>query len=177
MRLFIAIPLPTDVRRAVSAVQESLVESGAQGRFVPRENFHITLHFIGQSDALSDAVEAVREAVRDIRPFVLRLSHYGGFGGARGKTAFLSVTGDLDELNRLYETLESALWERGFSKNRGRLSPHITLGRNVTGDAGFDPGTQRAAFTVPSVVLYESTRVGDEMRYTAVHTEPIVKQD
>ena len=173
MRLFIAIPLPTDVRRAVCAVQTRLMELGAQGRFVPQENFHITLHFIGNSNALSDAVDAIREAVYDIRPFVLRLGGYGSFGGERGKTAYLSVTGDLSELNRLYETLESALWERGFSKNRGRLTPHITLGRNVAGDETFDAGAQKAAFTVPAIVLYESARVGDAMRYTAVHTEPI----
>lgn len=177
MRLFIAIPLPTDVRRAVCAVQARLMESGAQGRFVPRENFHITLHFIGESNALSDAVDAMREAVRDIRPFVLRLGPYGGFGGERGKTAFLSVTGDLDELNRLYETLESALWDRGFSKNRGRLTPHITLGRNVTGDEDFAALAQKAAFTVPSVVLYQSERLGGAMRYTPIHTEPITRQD
>ena len=173
MRLFIAIPLPTDVRRAVSAAQARLMESGAAGRFVPCENFHITLHFIGNSDALSDAVDAIRAAVRGIRPFVLRLGGYGGFGGERGRTACLSITGDLDELNRLYETLESALWERGFAKNRGRLTPHVTLGRNVTGDGAFDPGPQTAAFTVTSVVLYESRHDNGRMRYTAVHAEPL----
>ncbi len=173
MRLFIAIPLPPDVRRAVAAVQSQLKESGASGRFVPKENFHITLHFIGESNDLSDAVEAIREAVRDIRPFLLRLDAYGGFGGKQGKTAFVSVTGELDELNRLYESLESALWERGFSKNRGRLTPHITLGRNVTGDADFDPGKQTAAFRVTSVVLYESQYEHGAMHYIPVHTEPV----
>ena len=173
MRLFIAIPLPTDVRRAASAAQARLIESGAEGRFVPRENFHITLHFIGESDKLSDAVEALQESVSDIRPFVLRLSDYGGFGGQNGRTSVLTVTCDTDELRLLYETLESALWERGFSKNRSTLSPHITLGRNVVNDEGFVLPKQTAAFTVTELVLYESTSVNGRMRYTPLHRERI----
>ena len=47
------------------------------------------------------------------------------------------MTGDLPELGRLHETLESALCERGFGRGRGRLEPHVTLGRSITGDDGF----------------------------------------
>lgn len=173
MRLFIAIPLPTDIRRAVNAAQTGLIASGAEGRFVPRENFHITLHFIGESDRLAEAVEAIQAAVRDIRPFVLRLAGYGGFGGKNGKTSFVEVTCDTGELARLYESLESELWERGFMKNRSTLSPHITLGRNVQNDEAFTLPKQTAAFTVTDVVLYESVSMGGRMRYVALHKEPV----
>ena len=77
MRLFIAIPLPPDITRALSADRVALEEHGATGRFVPRENYHITLHFLGETDALKDITDAMHEAVRDIRPFVLRLREYG----------------------------------------------------------------------------------------------------
>ena len=77
----------------------------------------------GETDALADATDALREAVRDIRPFVLRLQNYGSVKTEGSHTSFLQVSCDNDELNRLYESLESALWERGFSKNRGRLTP------------------------------------------------------
>ena len=80
---------------------------------------------------------------------------------------------DSEELNRLYETLESALWERGFSKNRGRLTPHITLGRKIEGDDGFVLPPQKAAFTANSLVLYESTSERGQMVYTPVHREKL----
>ena len=174
MRLFIAIPLPPDILRAVSAAQAALIQSGATGRFVPRENFHITLHFIGESDQLSGAAEAMHEAVRDIRPFVLRLHEYGGFGGEKGRTTYLSVKADTEELKRLYEALESALWENGFSHARGRFAPHITLGRNVVGDEGFLLPPQKAAFTANAIVLYESHSDKGQMRYTSVHRERLL---
>ena len=171
MRLFIAIPLPPDITRALSAARVALEAQGATGRFVPRENYHITLHFLGETDALKDIADAMRQAVRDIRPFVLRLKEYGSFKTDGSHTGFVNVTCDSEELNLLYESLESALWERGFSKNRGRLTPHITLGRKVEGDEGFVLPPQKAAFTANAVVLYESASVRGQMQYNVLHRE------
>lgn len=170
MRLFIAIPLPPDIRRAVADTAARLRAHGATGRFVPAENYHVTMHYIGESDALSDAADALREATRDCLPFLLRLSGYGVFSGRSGSTGFVRMTGDLDELLRLHETLEAALWERGFDHGRGRFDPHITLGRNITGDEGF-ACPRNEAFTVQQIVLYESRNVRGEMVYTPLHRE------
>lgn len=171
MRLFFAVPLPPDILREVARARVALEEFGARGRFVPRENYHITLHFLGETDALADATDALRDAVRDIRPFLLRLQRYGSFKTDGSHTSFLQVFCEGDELNRLYESLESALWERGFSKNRGRLTPHITLGRKIEGDEGFVLPPQKAAFTANTVVLYESRSERGQMVYTPIHRE------
>ena len=171
MRLFIAIPLPPDITRALAAARVALEAQGATGRFVPRENYHITLHFLGETDALKDIADAMRQAVRDIRPFVLRLKEYGSFKTDGSHTGFVNVTCDSEELNLLYESLESALWERGFSKNRGRLTPHITLGRKIEGDEGFSLPPLKAAFTANTVVLYESRSDHGQMIYTPIHRE------
>ena len=171
MRLFIAIPLPPDIIRAVSAARVALEAHGASGRLVSRENYHITLHFLGETDALKDISDAMHEAVRDIRPFVLRLRDYGSFKTDGSHTGFVNVSCDSEELNHLYETLESALWERGFSKNRGRLTPHVTLGRKIEGDEGFVLPPQKAAFTANTVVLYESRTERGQMVYTPLHRE------
>ena len=174
MRLFIAIPLPPDITRALSAARVALEAHGATGHFVPRENYHITLHFLGETDALKDITDALREAVRDIKPFVLRLKEYGSFKTDGSHTGFVNVTCDSEELNRLYESLESALWERGFSKNRGRLTPHVTLGRKIEGDEDFVIPPQKAAFTANAVVLYESSSVRGQMQYAVLHREMLV---
>lgn len=172
MRLFIAVPVPTDIRRAVAERKERLKAAGGSGRFVIEENYHITLHFIGESDDLMGAAEAMREAVYDARPFLLRLTDYGFFPTGSGNTGYIGVSDETGELSALYETLEDALWDRGFSKNRSRLVPHITIGRNITGDGAFScPGKE--AFTANSIVLYES-RIGKRgPEYLPVHKERI----
>ena len=174
MRLFIAIPVPPDIRRAAVRAQEALIAAGAEGRFVPPENFHITLHFLGETDALSDAAAAMRAAVSDIRPFVLRTVGAGAFGGKNGRTAYLAMKCDSDELERLYELLESALWEHGFSRSHSRLVPHITLARNVQGAEDAAAPAMNAAFTAGAMVLYESVNERGRMRYTPLHTERFV---
>ncbi len=179
MRLFIAIPLPPDVRRALAGAQQRLRGASAGGRYVPPENFHITLHFIGESSDLSGAAAACEEAVRGIRPFVLRLSGYGSFLRGDARTGFISLSGELAELYRLHETLTAALCARGFplTGSHKRLTPHITLARNVQHAEEVPPAlsniagdaAEGAAFTANQLVLYESENVGGRMQYTPLH--------
>ena len=174
MRLYIAIALPPDIRRAAADTAARLRAHGAEGRFVPPENYHITLRFIGESNALCEAAEAMHSAARDCRPFLLRLSDYGAFSGkSESSTGFVTVRDDQGELRRLYETLEAALWERGFDRGRSRLMPHITLGRSITGDTGF-ACPRNEAFTAQGMTLYESQSVRGQMAYTPLHKELFV---
>ena len=170
MRLFIAVPLPKDVQRSVFAVQEALRMQSSAGRFVPQGNHHITVRFLGESDALYDVTEAMHEAVCDAKPFLLRLGGYGYFTHGGARTSFIRLSGGINELDRIHSTLESALWERGFVHGRGRFDPHITLGRAVEHDK-LTLTVPNEAFWARSIVLYESNNVQGQMQYTPLHTE------
>ncbi len=171
MRLFIAVPLQKDVQRSIYAYQSRIEQVSKAGRFVPFANHHITLHFIGESDSLYDITSAMHEAVKDARPFLLHLGEYGFFTHGGARTSFLTVTGELDELYRIHSILETELWERGFSKGKGRLQPHITLARAVEhGDISAIP-IPRDGFRINSIVLYESHSEKGKQVYTPVHTE------
>ncbi len=174
MRLFIAIPLPPDVRRELSAAQQRLMGVCPEGRFVPSENFHITLHFIGESADMAGAALACDEAVRGIHPFVLRLSDYGSFARGRARTGYIGLSGDMDELYRLHETLTAALRAHGFACEQKRLTPHITLARELTHGSSvpemeFPITGSGAAFTASQLVLFESRNVRGRMVYSPLH--------
>ena len=171
MRLFIAVPLPKDVQRAVYTVQEGLRASSTAGRFVPPGNHHITLRFLGETNALADIAAAMHEAVKDAKPFLLRLGALGSFTHGGARTSYLSVTGELDELFRIHETLEAALFEYGFAGGKVRFTPHITLARAVEHGDLKKVAVPNAAFTVRSIVLFESTNENGRMVYTPIHTE------
>jgi 2'-5' RNA ligase len=162
MRLFIAIELPKSFKREVTLVQTRLKTLSATGRYVQTNNFHITLHFIGESDDLTGAVDAMREAARGIRPFELHLGRYGSFEKNGSRTSYLSVAGELEELRALYESLQSALYDQGFSRNMKQFTPHITLGRSVVHDELVDAEIKgyapNASMQVGGIVLFESTR-------------------
>ena len=174
MRMFIAIPLPPDVRRELSAAQQRLMGVCPGGRFVPSENFHITLHFIGESADMAGAALACDEAVRGIRPFVLRLADYGSFARGRARTGYIGLSGELTELNRMHETLTAALRANGFHCEQRRLTPHITLARELTHGPEVPemevPITGAgAAFTASQLVLFESRNVRGQMMYSPLH--------
>lgn len=176
MRLFIAIELPASFKGEVERVQKEVKQLSSGGRFVPRDNFHITLHFIGDSQDLVGATSAMAEAVRGIRPFELHLGKYANLEkNSRGCTSVLRVLGELEELRAMYESLESALSDRGFSRERKQFSPHITLGRSVELDdisiAELERLSPNASMQVRSITLYESTREGSRMVYTPLHRE------
>ncbi len=173
MRLFIAIELPKSFCKEVLRVQEALQGQSRGGRFVPASNFHITLHFIGESGDLAGAAAAMDEAARGIRPFALHLGRLSSFPRKDGHTAFLSVLGELDELNALYESLQSALGERGFPRELKRYTPHITLGRSVILADGalesLDALSPNASMQVQSIALFESVRREGRMIYSVLH--------
>ena len=180
MRMFIGIPVPPDVQRALVLAQNRLRESAGDARYVPRENFHVTMHFIGESRDLEGAAAACDEAVRGIRPFLLRLSGYGSFAG--GATGYVSLTGELPELYRLHEALIAGLAARGFSLAGGhkRIVPHITLARDlkaVPDDAAIasllSGSAEGAAFTANRLVLFESHNENERMVYMPLHKSAI----
>jgi len=173
MRLFIAIELPKSFCKEVLRLQDAVRAQSQGGRFVQGDNFHITLHFIGESADLAEAVEAMNQASRGIRPFELHLGRFSSFTRKDGHTPFLSVLGELDELSALYESLQSALSERGFPREQKRLTPHITLGRsvNLSDEAieslsAFSPN---ASMQVQGITLFESVRRENRMVYSVLH--------
>lgn len=170
MRLFIAIPLPKDIQNTVFSVQEEFRKHTTAGRFVPQGNHHITIRYLGENDALADIADAMQEAVKDAKPFLLRLGSLNEFLHKGSRTSYLSVTGELDEFFRIHQTLESSLLDRGFVRGRGKPEPHITLARSVEHDPFFTLEVPKEAFRVHSIVLFESTNLRGNMVYTPLHT-------
>ena len=176
MRLFIAIELPKSFKEALKTIQREVKQKSAGGRFVDPEGFHLTLRFIGESNDLAGAAAAMREAVRGIRPFMLKLGEYGCFDRDTGATGYVSVTGELKELSILHEALRCAMYDNGFSRERGRFTPHITLGRNITHDE-IALGELKAlpnmnvTMNASSITLFESVRGERGMIYNALHRE------
>lgn len=177
MRLFIAIDLPIQMKRTLLGLQNAL-KANAKGRMVPLENFHITLHFIGESDALSDAVSAMQAAIRGIRPFNLHLSGYDTFRRSDSITSIVRIGGDLDELSLLYESLQSSMYDHGFSREYKRFSPHITLARSVIYNSNeaekkLFGSKVNASMQVREITLFESRRTPHGMQYIPLHREKL----
>ena len=80
MRLFVAINLPDDVRRAVDEAVEVVRERDMPARWTDPGQYHVTLKFIGEvrPDRRDDHVEVLRRIGERLYESELRLSDSGG---------------------------------------------------------------------------------------------------
>jgi 2'-5' RNA ligase len=178
MRLFIAIDIPKQMKSEVQRLQNALRQAAVSGRYVPIDNMHITLSFLGETDDAYSAVSAMKHAAEGIRCFPLHLGGYNYFEREGSKTSYVEVLGDMRELRALHSALTAALRDYGFKTDYKQFTPHITLARNVVHD---DKCTQalkhispslNASMNVNGIILYESIRKEHGMEYIPLHKEP-----
>ena len=125
IRLFVALALPGLVKAQLGALAGGI--PGA--RWIPPENYHLTLRFIGEIEAWrAEEVDTALAAIRAPR-FDLALAGIGTFEKA-GRIQSLHVTAERSEaLSRLQAKVETALQRVGLEPERRRFAPHVSLAR------------------------------------------------
>jgi len=125
IRLFVALALPAALK-----TQLALLAGGIPGaRWVPPENYHLTLRFIGEVEPWR--AQEVDDALAGIRApgFALSLRGLGTFEKG-GRINALWVGAEKSEgLAFLQTKVETALQRAGFEPERRRFAPHVTLAR------------------------------------------------
>ena len=126
MRIFVAIPLNAEMKTAVTAAMHELKKAGVKGNYVPAQNLHLTLAFIGEWDDGPAVKDALRKV--DFKPFRLTLSGMGSFEDV----LWVGVKGN-QGLGALEKAVRAALDEAGISYDRKKFVPHITVIRKAAG--------------------------------------------
>jgi 2'-5' RNA ligase len=125
LRLFVALALPAEIRSEVAGLAGGI--PGA--KWVPPENYHLTLRFIGEIE--NWRAQEVDDALGVIRghAFDLALRGVGTFEkGGRLQSLWVGAERN-DTLTHLQGKIETALQRIGLPPERKRFSPHVTLAR------------------------------------------------
>jgi 2'-5' RNA ligase len=136
IRSFVALLLDEAARGAVAEAIQRLraVERGA-GRavaWVPAQNLHLTLKFLGEQPEprLAEAQAALAPAAGACRPFTIALKGVGAFPTLeRPRILWVGLTEGGAEARALQEQVEAALALRGFPRDERPWHPHLTIGR------------------------------------------------
>lgn len=170
MRTFIALELPQAFREVVAAMARQL-STVVPGRYVPRESYHLTLAFLGQTpERMLPVIESVmgQSAPRD--RFVLIPDGLGKFGRARDATLWLGFR-ENRELSALAERLRDSLRECGVSFDEKPFKAHLTLARRTKiGRGELPPLAFPEAVAVERLTLFKSTLSPDGASYEPLHT-------
>ncbi|MCE9582779.1 MAG: RNA 2',3'-cyclic phosphodiesterase [Planctomycetes bacterium] len=132
MRLFVAIETNPSLHPAIAAVQSRLRDSGADVKWTPPSQWHVTLKFLGEveDNRAPDFVAAVRRAAEGCAPFTLRLGPLGTFpGGPKPRVVWARVSHPDGALLGLVEAVEREFVPLGFRRESQVFRSHLTLGR------------------------------------------------
>ena len=180
MRLFIGIEFPERVIAALAAAQSELRGNSVRGRFKRRENFHLTLKFLGEVPSadvalLTAPLTAVAAAAG---PFAIGLGKVGQFGsGSPVRTVWVDAAGDLGRLQDLQGRVEQALVPLGFPAERRPWRPHVTLAQDVVPVPAAPPWSAYQVddrpFTVTEYALILSEEIDHRRLYTPIARFPL----
>lgn len=171
MRAFIALDIPQALREDVAALARQL-KTSVRGRFVPRENYHVTIAFLGDviERELADAMLALDEAASRFAPVELAPDGLGKFGRANDATLWLGFMQD-PTLMELAAFVRAGLDDASVSFDAKPFVPHLTLARRAALDSGTLP---TLPFPAPAhadeLTLFKSTLTGDGAIYEPVYT-------
>lgn len=135
LRLFAAVELSADVRRAAAAHGARLRASSAHGVRVSwerEEKLHLTLKFFGgvEPERAVALTAALARAAAATRPFALTLEVTGVFPApTRPSVLWLGLSDPSAELARLHARLEDECAAANFPRERKFFRPHVTLAR------------------------------------------------
>ena len=133
IRVFVALGISDQARVMLTDVIARLRDVTGNGvRWVNPLGIHLTLKFLGDIPAVRamEVLESVNSSSAGHVPFRLGLSGLGMFPNQRQpRVLWAGVTGDLDALSELQESVESGMAELGFSRERRPFRAHLTIGR------------------------------------------------
>lgn len=123
MRLFVALPLPSALRRRLTGLQ-----AGLPGvRWVAEDNLHLTLRFLGDLDggAADDLADALSRV--DADAFRFDLDGVGVFGQGDKARVLWARAQPAPELIRLRDKIESLCQRLRLPPDGRKYTPHVTL--------------------------------------------------
>jgi len=187
-RLFIAVDIPADVKAVLQSVQAWPQCQGLRVRWVPPEQMHLTLVFLGATDegTVAPIGEAMSSAVAGSAPFNLSLGRLGAFPNlARPKVVWCAVDGDVERLGQVRGAVRGALGSIVPRADAGRYTPHLTVGRvrsdaqaaerRMVGNAIEHAATlPRRSWSADRVVLYESVPSAGGVRHEPLLSVPLL---
>jgi 2'-5' RNA ligase len=130
MRLFIALEIPDTVRKKLATLQQQMCVENLDLRWVPPENFHVTLKFIGE--ATSDELEAIKAELRGVRPEGPVRATFRGLGvtwNARRGGVFWVTMEVAETMKMLVAQINRRLERLGIATEEREFLPHLTLAR------------------------------------------------
>ncbi|WP_332649548.1 RNA 2',3'-cyclic phosphodiesterase [Lysinibacillus sp. 54212] len=164
---FWAVRLPDFIKQNIYEELTSINQIFQFNRWVHRNDYHITLAFLGSVDQqqLQLVIERVGNAIKDEKAFSLQIQGLNIFGNNKTPQIFWASIYPENKLLPLQKIVHKKCVEVGFELENRPYHPHITLARKWIGEKDFKMELldrynpfreQPLSFQAEEVVLYKS---------------------
>ena len=129
-RVFFGIPVDKGTQEQINELLSPIKNSLQALRWVPEQNRHLTLAFLGNRRAVvvEKLTRSMDKAYQHETCFMSGPADLSRFPNSSGNIIALVFRADAG-LSNLYQVTQEYLVENGFDFNRTQFRPHITLGR------------------------------------------------
>ena len=166
MRLFVAFELPAEHLVSIAGCVDQLANQLPGPRWVPSENWHCTVKFIGSFDeaALTSLDTALSAVASEVGPIESALTEVGAFPSMRrAKVIWVGLADATGELTALAERIDRSVAELGVDSESRPFTPHVTVARSrspiqLDTEVVREASTRldRETFVVTEFVLFQS---------------------
>lgn len=131
LRCFISLELPEELKKNIYGYIEKLKAAGADVKWIPPENLHLTLKFLGntQEELLKDINERLISLAKSHERFSLQVSGAGAFPNIKYPRVIWLGVHDSEEIIKLQHDMDESMAGLGFEKDDKQFTPHLTIGR------------------------------------------------
>ncbi|MFA5386419.1 MAG: RNA 2',3'-cyclic phosphodiesterase [Candidatus Paceibacterota bacterium] len=169
-RLFIAINPPKEIKYQIDAICEDLKPKFPEARFIPAENLHITLTFLGdQSDeSIGPILESIKKTIFAVEPLQIELENsiFASPKKPANKIWLMATEQTSKKLKELKDKLDNELIKNSirFNAENWGFNAHITLARShqntdikgLSAESNKAISEERINFEATSIDLIES---------------------
>lgn len=178
MRVFIGIELDESMKEYIFKNQQIVKNNSVKGNYSRKENFHLTLRFIGEVNdvQIDDLKKTIDETAKISSTFKLKSGELGYFPRKNKKIIWVGISEGQRSLQQLFNVLENNLQKHGFERDERGFKPHITIAREVILNMDFKPLTEKVKIEnrdipVNKISLMESTRIDGKLTYRPIYTK------
>jgi len=161
-----------ELARAIASLERHV----AGARWVPKENLHLTLAFLGRVDdeRVAEVSNAVGDAVAEHVDFTVRLGELGAFPSTkRARVVWAGLDDPTNGLAGLADSVGESLEPLGFPREARAFRSHVTLARvKNPAPVRLDEVLSPISFRVERISLFESKLGRPHAVYSELITFP-----
>ncbi len=135
IRTFLALPIPKEMKGYFKNMLVPIIDRNDKINWVKRENIHITLNYLGETESenVEEHARRIEAVVNEFPPFTLGTTDTGIYPHANEPRVLWVGSAPYDlTLSAFKQKLDKELTHLGYRLDKRQFQPHITLARVKT---------------------------------------------